>query len=240
MTISNIRRSSSQNTIPGAGGDTASQGGAAARTTGTGDGFSRGSTAGRGDWTTGVSRPAPAASAFNPASVDLANVDTDNAQLKSLGEGKLRSGAQHTCVRSTLDNMRRLGVRGPEATGSDTGNNPRGAMVQLVKDQGWKSVAVPGSHEETLKSPYGTARVNVIPAADYERLAQSGQIPSGAVVFQTSHASWNGTSQGSRGYDMALARDGGRTTFNYEKMGSLVYGANTTHVVVLVPGDAVR
>ena len=94
--------------------------------------------------------------------------------------------------------------------------------------------------QEAIQSPYGNITANVIPAADYQRLAEAGQIPSGAIVFQTRHERWNMTSERSRGFDMGIARNGGRTLFNYADMGGpMVYGADTQSVVVLV-GDALR
>ena len=111
----------------------------------------------------------------------------------------------------------------------------------MMNDYGWKSLALPGAKQETLKSPYGTAQANVIPAAEYRKLAEAGKIPSGAVVFQTRHSSWNSTSQGSRGFDMGIARNGGKNLHNYADMGGpMVYGGNTQSVMVLVPGGAVN
>jgi len=43
----------------------------------------------------------------------------------------------------------------PAATGLDQGNNPRGAIVQLIKSFGWKSI---GGSNKTLKSPVKTIR----------------------------------------------------------------------------------
>ncbi len=169
------------------------------------------------------------------------SVDANNPALKALATGRLQGDEPGYCVRATLNNMERLGVRQPEATGMDAGNNPRGGMVQMVRNFGWKSLPLTGAREQTIKSPYGTIKANVIPAADYERLARDGKIPSGAVVFQTRHDTWNTTSDRSRGFDMGIARDGGRTLFNYANMGGpMVYGAETQSVVVLVPGDALR
>ncbi len=168
-------------------------------------------------------------------------VDANNRSLKALATGKLVKAGEGLCVTGTLINMQNNGVRQPAATGMDVGNNPRGGMVQLVRDFGWKSLPLDGAREQTIKSPYGTIKANVIPAADYKRLALEGKIPSGAVVFQTRHDSWNATSVKSRGFDMGIARNGGRTLFNYADMGGpMVYGDNTRHVVVLVPGDSLR
>lgn len=167
-------------------------------------------------------------------------VDIQNPTLLKLATGQLRGDRPGLCVTATLNNMERLGVRQPEATGGDPGNNPRGGMVQLVRDFGWKSLPLPGAKLETINSPYGSIQANVIPAAEYEKLARAGQLPSGAVVFQTLHGSWNDNSPRSSGFDMGLVRDGGRETFNFAPSGPLVYGADTRSVVILVPGDALK
>lgn len=171
----------------------------------------------------------------------IGNVNTNDPTLQRLATGTLQRGRTGYCVRATLDNMARLGVAHPSATGNDEGNNPRGGMVQLMRDNGWRSISTPGSRTETIRSPYGTVQASVIPAAEYDRLAREGRIPSGAVVFQTRHDSWNSTAPNSHGFDMGIARNGGRTTFNYADMRQpLVYGARTQSVIVLVPGSAVR
>ncbi|WP_368738096.1 peptidoglycan-binding protein [Myxococcus sp. AM009] len=167
-------------------------------------------------------------------------VDTENATLRKLATGALTGQGDFTCVASTLVNMERLGVPQPLATGEDTGNNPRGGMVQLVRDFGWKSLPLPGSEVQTIHSPaYGTIQANVISADAYEELALAGQVPSGAIIFQTRHDSWNDNSEGSRGFDMGIVRDGGRETFNYQSNGPLIYGSAQS-VVILVPGDALK
>jgi peptidoglycan hydrolase-like protein with peptidoglycan-binding domain len=171
----------------------------------------------------------------------VGNVNPRDPTLLKLANGSLQPGPTGYCVSATLDNMQRLGVAQPAATGEDHGNNPRGAMVQLMKDFGWKSLNVPGATTQTITGAYGSVQASVIPAAEYERLANAGKIPSGAVVFQTRHSTWNTTSENSHGFDMGIARDGGRTTFNYADMGGpMVYGADTQSVVVLVPGTAVK
>lgn len=169
------------------------------------------------------------------------SVDTNNPTLKALANGDLQGDRVGLCVTATLNNMDRLGIPQPAATGNDEGNNPRGGMVQMMKDFNWKSVPLPGSTPTTINSAYGTVKANVVPAAEYEKLAREGKIPSGAVVFQTRHPTWNMTSDGSSGFDMGIARDGGRTLFNFADMGRpLVYGADTQSVVVLAPGNALR
>jgi peptidoglycan hydrolase-like protein with peptidoglycan-binding domain len=194
-----------------------------------------------GDFTLAKIQRAATENARGVVTAGNSSVDANNPALKALATGRLQEDETGYCVRATLNNMERLGVRQPEATGMDAGNNPRGGMVQMVRNFGWKSLPLAGAREQTIKSPYGTIKANVIPAADYERLARDGKIPSGAVVFQTRHETWNTTSDRSRGFDMGIARDGGRTLFNYANMGGpMVYGAETQSVVVLVPGDALR
>jgi predicted chitinase len=169
----------------------------------------------------------------------VGNVDVNHPQLRALAQGRLVGAGTGLCVTATLDNMQRNGVPQPSATGDDVGNNPRGGMVQLIRNHGWTSL--PGVGEaQTIKSPYGTVSANVIPAAQYEQLARAGKIPSGAVVFQTRHPSWNMTSDRSHGFDMGIARDGGRTLFNFADMGGPMVYPDTRSVVVLVPGGAVR
>jgi predicted chitinase len=166
-------------------------------------------------------------------------VDGNHPQLRALAQGRLAGARTGLCVTATLDNMQRNGVPQPAATGADAGNNPRGGMVQMMRDHGWKSLPGVGA-PQTIRSPYGTVEANVIPAHQYEQLARAGQIPSGAIVFQTRHPTWNMTSPGSRGFDMGIARDGGRTLFNFADMGGPMVYPDTKSVVVLVPGGAIR
>jgi len=183
--------------------------------------------------TTGAEPPPPV------TSTSVAGVNTNDPTLQKLANGKLSNGKTGYCVKTTLANMGRLGVKHPAATGEDVGNNPRGGMVQLGK-MGWKSIALPGAQPTTIKSPYGTMQAQVIPASEYAKLAKEGKIPSGAVVFQTRHDSWNSTSKDSHGFDMAIVRDGGKHVFNFaQSRGPLVY-RDTRSVVVMVPGSAVN
>jgi putative chitinase len=183
---------------------------------------------------------APEGTATNGAPAGApGKVDANHPQLRALATGRLVGARTGLCVTATLDNMQRNGVAQPAATGNDVGNNPRGGMVQMMRDFGWKSLPGVGA-PQTINSPYGTVQANVIPAAQYEQMARAGQIPSGAVVFQTRHPSWNMTSPGSRGFDMGIARDGGRTLFNFADMGGPMVYPDTKSVVVLVPGGAVR
>jgi peptidoglycan hydrolase-like protein with peptidoglycan-binding domain len=167
-----------------------------------------------------------------PTSSSLINAN--DPTLRKLAKANLGSGREHSCVATTRNNMVRAGVIKPFSTGRDIGNNPRGAMVQMGQ-QGWKSVPFPGSQPTTLKSPYGTMQANVIPRDQYLKLMKEGKIPEGALVFSTRHDDWNGTSKGSRGYDMALVRNGG--LYNYKQVGPSMY-KDLKSVVVMVPGSA--
>ena len=137
------------------------------------------------------------------------------------------------CVEGTLNTMEASGVPEPAATGLDVGNNPRGAIVQMIKDFGWKSM---GGTPITLNSPYGQVNAGVYSRSQYEQLVNSGKVPSGALVFQTRHDSWNGTSHNSRGYDMAIAQRKGMALWNGQPYNTpWIYGNNTKHVIVLTP-----
>jgi hypothetical protein len=141
------------------------------------------------------------------------------------------------CTTNVLKTLEVNGIPNPDATGMDAGNNPRGAAVQFVNQFGWQSLRVPGSRPITLKSPYGKAAVNQMTLQQYQQAVGRGQIPSGALVFQTQNNSWNGTSDRSRGFDIAIARSGGSQLFNGRYMPSSIYGSATTSVFVLVPNN---
>ncbi len=192
-------------------------------------------------------KPTAKATAAKPAgNPTLAQVNLKDPTLQKLATGKLQPGANHSCVLTCETNMARLGVPRMSTTGNDPNNNPRGAMSQMVNHYGWKSVNLPGSKPTTIKSPYGNVNANVISGKDFEKLAKAGKIPSGALVFETRHPSWNEGAQGSRGFDMAIARNGGKTVYNFADMhGPMVYGSQngksgTQQVVVLVPGSSVK
>ena len=140
------------------------------------------------------------------------------------------------CVTGSLNTMEVNGVPNPAATGLDVGNNPRGGAAQLINSFGWG--AAYGS-PITLYSPYGNAQSRVLPANQYSKMVDEGKIPSGAVVFQTRHNDWNGTSHNSRGYDMAIAQNNGGYLWNGVDAGKMVYG-NTQKVMVLTPGGITR
>lgn len=88
---------------------------------------------------------------------------------------------------------------------------------------------------KTISGAYGTIQADVIHADDYEKMAKNGEIPSGALIFQTRHG-WH-YGGGASGNDMGIVRDGGRTTWNYKPMGPIIY-QYAKEVVVLVPSGA--
>jgi hypothetical protein len=164
------------------------------------------------------------------------SLNTQDPILRKLATGKLSPGANHSCVRTTLNNMKRLDVSNiPAATGSDP-NNSRGAMVQLIANGYWTSLPLVGAHSRKIVSPYGTVNAYVIPAGTYAKMAKAGRIPSGAIIFQTKHG-WS-YGEGPYGNDMGIVRDGGRVTFNYASMPPIIYREKTKEVVLLVPKSA--
>ncbi len=154
--------------------------------------------------------------------------------LEKLSDGKIKkvSAPVGYCVTGSLNTMQSSGVPNPAGTGNDVGNNPRGAIVQLVKQFGWKSI---GGNATTLKSPYGSVSTGVFNKGEYSKAVDEGKVPSGALIFQTRHSDWNGTSHNSRGYDMAIAQKKGNALWNGQPLGRWVYGG-TTKVVALTPG----
>jgi peptidoglycan hydrolase-like protein with peptidoglycan-binding domain len=165
-------------------------------------------------------------------------VNPNNPLMQKLANSHLDNGPTGMCVATTLNNMERLGVRNfPGGTAADP-NNPRGAMVRLMREGGYTSLPLPGSKERTITSPaFGTVKAQVISADAYEKMAKAGQIPSGAIIFQTRHG-WD-YSGGSSGNDMGIVRNGGRQTHNYATMGPIIYG-DAKEVVLLVPKEAMQ
>lgn len=159
-------------------------------------------------------------------------VNTGNVQLDRIANAKLSNGKDHSCVTTVRANLRKLGFQGlPANTGQD-GNNPRGMMVQMLKSDHWQSAAIPGAKPSTITSPYGTVQANVLSREDYLKASAAGQIPQGAVVFQTKQG-WD-YNKGSRGNDVGIVQ--GDHVHNYKNMaGMTVYGASTRDVVILTP-----
>ncbi|MCY1035975.1 peptidoglycan-binding protein [Corallococcus sp. BB11-1] len=163
-------------------------------------------------------------------------INTNDPTLKKLATSHLNNGATGYCVRTTLDNMTRLGIPNtPAATGNDP-NNPRGGMAQMLR-KGWDSIPFPGSRQQTIKSPYGNATANVVTADQYKKLVAEGKVPDGAIIFQSRHG-WD-YSGGSKGNDMGVVRNGGKTTHNYKDMPSIIY-SDCKEVVILVPKGAIQ
>ncbi len=168
----------------------------------------------------------------------LENIDRNNPLVKAMATGALSTGPDGTCVATTLNNMEALGVRNFPGGTADDPNNPRGAMVRLMREGQYASVNLPGSELRDIVSPaYGAVKAHVLSADAYEKLALAGKIPSGTVLFQTRHGfGWN---QGSSGNDMGIVRDNGKVTFNYKQMSPIIYG-DAKEVVLLVPQEALK
>ncbi|RJS19990.1 hypothetical protein DRW03_19620 [Corallococcus sp. H22C18031201] len=163
-------------------------------------------------------------------------INTNDPTLKKLATAALRNGETGYCVKTTLDNMHRLGIPNtPAATGNDP-NNPRGGMAQMLR-HGWESIPFPGARQQTIHSNYGDAKANVVSAAQYKKLVAEGKVPDGAIIFQTRHG-WD-YSGGSKGNDMGIVRNNGRTTHNYQDMSSIIY-SDCKDVVILVPKSAIQ
>jgi len=140
-------------------------------------------------------------------------------------------------VRTTLGNMDRLGVPSFQGGTSADPNNSRGALVQLVKEGHWTSVPMADAKLRTLQSPYGKVQAWVMSADAYEAHALRGEVPSGALIFQTRHG-WD-YGGGASGNDMGIVRNGGRATHNYATMAPIIY-RDAREVVLLVPSSALR
>ncbi|NOK17318.1 peptidoglycan-binding protein [Corallococcus carmarthensis] len=163
-------------------------------------------------------------------------INTNDPTLKKLATSRLNNGQTGYCVRTTLDNMSRLGIPNtPAATGNDP-NNPRGGMAQMLRN-GWESIPFPGAKQQAIKSPYGNATANVVTADQYRKLVADGKVPDGAIIFQSRHG-WD-YSGGSKGNDMGIVRNGGKTTHNYQDMSSIIY-SDCKEVVILVPKGAIQ
>ena len=173
---------------------------------------------------TGDGRPGDPDEPSNATHAYLTALNDENIKKVSSPPGR--------CVTGSLETMQASGVPNPNATGQDVGNNPRGMIVQTMNDFGWKSMKF--GTPLTLNSPYGNANVNVMSKDEWLSQVAAGNIPSGALIFQTRHSNWNATSPGSRGYDAAIAQQGGNSLWNGQPLSSLVYG-NTQGVIGLTP-----
>lgn len=175
-------------------------------------------------------RPVSAAMQFE----DGGGGTVSHPTLSRLASGRMVEAPMGKCVTAVLNTLQANGLPNPQAAGGDVGNNPRGLASQLIRQYGWQPL--PGlGQEQIIRSPYGTFAANVIPERDYLAAVQAGRIPSGALVFSTRHGTWQGTSPGSRGYDVAVARNGGRNLWNGYLSGADVYSGASKWRMVLVP-----
>jgi peptidoglycan hydrolase-like protein with peptidoglycan-binding domain len=166
----------------------------------------------------------------------------DPAALGKLAGATLQDGASGTCVATTLKSLYEQGFSGlPGATGNDL-NNPRGAMVQMMRfnhPKRWVNPNYPGSEQKTINSAYGTVSANVLSASAYNKLVAEGKIPEGAIVFTTIHG-WQTDVLESAGNDMGVMqrRNGQLLVHNYADMPDhTAYGDGLKEVVILLPAQ---
>lgn len=155
--------------------------------------------------------------------------------LAKLGAGRMVSTRPGLCTTAVLESMSANGIPNPPATGRDAGNNPRGLASQLVRSYGWRPLAGIGQ-ARTINSPYGSFSASVMSGREYQAAVDAGRIPSGALVF-SSIRDWSGTAPGSRGFDVAIARNNGRSLWNGGDVGRDPYRGGSKQVFVLLPGD---
>lgn len=180
---------------------------------------------------------AAAANTVPPPPRAAGTVDATHPWLQKLATRSLANGPTGSCVATSLGNLDRMGIPSFQGGTAADPNNARGAMVQMLRNGQWTSMPLPGAQKRTIVSPYGRAEAFVLDADSYERMAQAGKIPSGAVLFQTRHG-WSAQS-GAKGNDMGIVRNGGRVTHNYADMSPIIYG-NAKEVVLLVPKKSLR
>jgi len=150
----------------------------------------------------------------------------------TLAKGKLVPTGAGLCTTAVLESMAANKLPNPAATGMDAGNNPRGLASQLVRGFGYRSLPGLGKPQK-IKSPYGEFTANVMDNDEYQKAIEAGRIPSGAISFASRYDDWNGSAEGSRGFDAAIVQNGGRNHYNGSMVGSQVYG-DQKKVFVLV------
>ncbi|MFE8595388.1 hypothetical protein [Archangium violaceum] len=163
--------------------------------------------------------------------------EANNPGLEAINGLQLQAGRPHSCVTTVRANLRRAGLGGLPGTTDQDPNNPRGMMVQMLQSGQWRSMPIPGAQSQSITSPYGTVQAQVLSGEAYLQAARNGQIPEGAVVFQTEKGlDYSG---GSRGSDVGIVRNG--AIFNYQQMPNMsVYQNRVTDVVVMVPHNNPR
>lgn len=183
----------------------------------------------------GFETPVKASVQLKPQSRRLAGVSTKaQAGLDRINDAPLRRGKDHYCTQTVRNNLRAAGFQGlPDSTGNDK-NNPRGMMSQMLQSGKWTSMDVPGSTLQTVNSSYGNVQAHVLSGAAYADAVKNGQIPEGAVVFQ-SNRNWNDANDKSKGSDVGIVRSGG--IFNYKQFPHMTVYSHVAQVVVLLPNQ---
>ena len=183
----------------------------------------------------GFEAPVKASVQLNPQSRRLDGVSAKAQEgLDRINDAPLRRGKDHYCTQTVRNNLRAAGFQGlPDSTGDDP-NNPRGMMSQMLQSGKWTSMDVPGSTVETINSPYGNVQAHVLTGEAYAEAVKNGQIPEGAVVFQ-SNRNWNDANDKSKGSDVGIVRNGG--IFNYKQFPNMTVYSHVAQVVVLLPNQ---
>jgi hypothetical protein len=75
--------------------------------------------------------------------------------------------------------------------------------------------------------------------SQYRGAYNAGRVPSGCLVFQTQHSSWDKETRSSGGFDSAISRNNGKNLWNgfdgMQLAGDEIYRGGTKKVVVLLP-----
>lgn len=186
----------------------------------------------------GTSQPKPQSSSGGLGGAGVSS-GADGEQFTGIGpktatlaKGKLVPTGAGLCTTAVLESMAANKLPNPAATGMDAGNNPRGLASQLVRGFGYRSLPGLGKPQK-IKSPYGEFTANVMDNDEYQKAIEAGRIPSGAISFASRYDDWNGSAEGSRGFDAAIVQNGGRNHYNGSMVGSQVYG-DQKKVFVLV------
>jgi len=161
-------------------------------------------------------------------------------ELAKLGDNTpLANAPRGQCTTGVILTAEKVGanIGHPSVYTSRDPNNPRGLMSQAINRFGWGSIKGLGNPFK-IRSPYGNANVRVMDKDLWAQSVKDKKIPSGALIFTTSHANWN-AARGSSGNDSAIAKNGGMKLWSghwqngrYKGVAS-VYGSGTTGVVAL-------
>ena len=180
------------------------------------------------------------------------NIDFGDPVLKAIANSAPIEGAVGGCVKNVFDHLTSVSrkyvgkvakqIENPGAAYSlRDGNDPRAAVIDLLKDHDWTSL--PGLGTPTkLSNARGSASVNMMDLPTYQDAVKRGMIPSGSLMYSTEHNNPNASSPSgvsSSGYDFAVVRNQGRNIDNGFSEGQTPYGANTKHIAILVPKGSV-